>query len=235
MPSAKGLGLAMGNAFLAFRGLGLVTMLAALGGCAVNQYATPRTVPKGKVAHTLALEGTSIPGIEKPFVSVRYQIRAGLAERVDLGVTLGPVVGVDLKVNFLRSKRVDMAIDPGIQYSAFPDFQYGEPSGLEMQHFGRGSAPLSLGINLTRAMSLSLRGGPSVTMVRREFAALCTERGCEAPKWHFQAEGGLGVQFRISDYFALQPEISVLAGRELAVQLGMGFSFGAQPSYQEFD
>jgi len=211
--------------------------LASLTGCTVNQYATPRTLKPGQVSHTVAVEGFVIglsgePGDLHP----RYQIRVGLANRVDLGVMLGPFFGADVKLNFVRTKRVDMAWSPGIHYGMFPSSSYGWDAPT---HIVRFSGPLSIGFNVTKATTIFVHGNVSPIYRARNYDEHCFPSECELSTWAVTPEVGLGVQLRLTPSIALTPEVSFIGPAEhlmgAGLHGGIGVSFGAQPNYNDVD
>ncbi|MDC3960456.1 hypothetical protein [Polyangium jinanense] len=215
---------------------GFITTIATLG-CNANHYATPRTVPKGKTSHTIALEGYGafeedgrlFPAVGGP----RYLLRAGLGERVDFGLTLsGTVISTDVKLNFLRTKWVDMAVSPGVELGVLPGYH-----ADDTEIFFRGAVPLSLGFNVSKATSIYLHGGLGGFVHSQKYDEWCYNPECDDTRTGLTVQGGLGAQFRVSNFVALQPELSVMGSALPGVfmQLGFGVSLGAQPSYPEFD
>jgi len=218
--------------------LGFVTTIAPLG-CNANHYATPRTVPKGKTSHTIVLDGYGAfedDGRLFPATGgLRYLLRAGLAERVDFGLTAsGTVIGMDVKVNFLRTKWVDMAVSPGFEVGVLPGYH-----SWDTEFFYRGAVPISLGFNVSKATSIYLHGGLGGFAHVQERDEWCWEPECDDTLSGLTVQGGLGAQFRVSNFVALQPELSVMGSTSylpgIFMQLGFGVSLGAQPSYPEFD
>jgi hypothetical protein len=122
----------------------------------------------------------------------------------------------------------DMAIDAGVQYG------YVEFAGRSIQ-FVRGSAPLSLGINLSQSTSLYLHGGPSAQVLFGYFDDECYDPSCKEVEWVYAGELGLGAEFRVSPLVALRPEMSFMfsPGSIPTGQFGLGISFGVQPTYEE--
>lgn len=214
--------------------MGFLALLAVLGGCSANQYATPRTVPAGKVVHTIAAEGVGYL-VDDTIPNLRYQLRVGLAERVDLGLTAGPMLGADLKLNFVRTKRVDLAVAPGAEFG--PAMMLVSSEYTSNGPYLHGKLPLLLGFNLMKEMSIYMHGGLGVTTLERHESyceSMCTER-----EVYVLGMGGIGVQVRLSDLVALQPEVSTLVpfeeGSRNAFQFGLGVSLGALPDYKDLD
>jgi hypothetical protein len=215
--------------------LGCVALLAVLGGCSANQYATPRTVPAGKVVHTAAVEVFGIPDDDK-LPNLRYQLRVGLADRVDLGVTAGPMVGADLKLNAVRTKRVDLAFDPGFEVGIMV-----AGSGDATDTFPpyiQGKFPLLLGFNLMKEASIYLHGGLAAMTFHRHLL-YCTPYPCGEREVYASGMAGIGVQIRVADFVALQPEVSIIEpfreDTRTMFQAGLGISFGALPDFKELD
>ncbi|MDI1476205.1 hypothetical protein [Polyangium sp. y55x31] len=211
---------------------------AMLTGCTANQYATPRTIPRGQVSHTVALEGlldfrfNGEPGDLHP----RYQLRVGLADRVDLGVMAGPYFGADVKWNFVRTKYVDVAVTPGVYYSLFPSFSDGFDAPT---HAVRFAAPISLGLNPTKAVTLFLHGNAAVNWNLKSYDEHCYPPDCERSSWFVAPEVGLGVQIRVTPNIALTPEVTIVGKTPHTAMAGLhgglALTFGAQPSYDEFN
>lgn len=220
----------------------LLTGLVASTGCIANQYGTPRTLPPGKVSHTLALEGYKPLDYKEVAPQLRYQVRVGLADRVDLGLMAGPLIGADLKLNFLRTKRIDISFNPGIHYGLFPSFYSGFDDPFEVV---RGSAAFSVGINLTKAASLYLHTGVAGGVYIEPFYEaeyVCqSPQACETVTDHPFAmpELGIGAQFRVSQGIALLPEMSLVTDPQrlfgTGLQFGLAIALGAQPSYDDLD
>jgi len=219
------------------RVMGFVALSAALGGCSANQYATPRTVPAGEVLHTIAAETVGDPGDEF-LPNIRYRARIGLAERVDLGVTAGPMFGADVKVNFVRTKRVDLALAPGFELQ--PALMLVSREYSENTPYIQGKLPLLLGVNVMREVSIYMHGGLASTAYV-EYGTWCSPSTCIDQVTYASMMGGIGVQIRLSDFVSLQPETSIIASfKEKRVQpnlfqFGFGVSLGAQPDYKDLD
>src|SRR5256885_809242 len=104
----------------------LLAIVVSCTGCPnPNTYGTPRTVPSGKLSHTVALEGynfslvttrlnqapngTLAPETKRESNTYghlpTYQMRIGLADRFDLGVRIANLssLGFDVKYNFIKS------------------------------------------------------------------------------------------------------------------------------------
>jgi hypothetical protein len=227
--------------------LGLAALATLLVGCPnPNTYGTPRTTPKGEVLHTIAAElnresavfTARPPGLPShpqtetqtyPMLPT-YQFRGGLADRVDVGVRLTNLsgIGADVKWNFLRTKVVDLAIDPGVHAHVFLYGHTLKPKpGLYMH------LPLLLGLNFGERVTLVLFGGPAVGVSSGSIQD--NERVLSGAPQGAAVHGGVGVQLRTSKKFAIHPEISATRFdsrvENLIVVFGVGFLFGGLPSY----
>jgi hypothetical protein len=198
-----------------------------LAGCPnPNIYGTPRTIPKGEVSHTVALE---VYAVEEPTklddeedagstwlipTVPSYTLRWGLAERVDLGLRLSSaaLLGVDTKVNFLRTDVLDLAIDPGVQ-----GYYLGGDFWATYAHL-----PLLTGLNVTDSVTILVTAGYSGGWTTTDDDEDSTHHAM-----HF-ARLGAGLEIRRSNTFALQPEVTVLLSRtERPLWLiGWGLTFG---------
>lgn len=219
---------------VAFRPL-LVIIIAVLGmfqwGCpSPNTYATPRTVEPGEVAHSTALEvvdfteeGGGGGGIVNPLV---YTMRVGVADRVDLGLRLSAMLsaGADVKWNPIRGP-VDVALNPGFQL--VPGHSNESPTS------GYVHVPLLVGLNFSRSSSLILAPG-----ITRGVGEPWLSSGWEQPSVIADRTFmrlGAGWNQRVTDGFAIQPEVTILktfASPEITTYtVGLGFNFGALPKF----
>jgi len=221
--------------------------VAALGAVAAlctgcpnpNTYGTPRTVPVGKIQHSLAAEAfgysahdkqtnTSEGGTLPTFPT--YTLRVGVSDTVDIGARIANLssLGADVKWNFLKSEVFDMAIDPGVQafyYSA------GDTS-LGVVYL---NAPLLFGINLGDSVSIVPTLGVSYGIAS---ASVDTgdARDSATGSSGVMLRPGLGFDFRVSQKFAIHPEITFLKTLKdddsaLLYVFGIGFNFGNLPKY----
>ena len=242
---------------LADRRLPALLLVLAVGplltGCPnPNTYGTPRTVPKGKISHTVAAEmmgfsadvtttstdstgqtvtttetvGGSIP------VAPTYQMRIGVAEPVDIGVRVANLstLGADVKVNFLKGG-FDMAIGPGFQV-----FRVGAGNtSVTMTYL---HAPLMLGINLGQSVALVLTPG----LMYGVGSAQSTTSGEEAATTTSGVIGraGFGAEFVLMEKFALHPELTMMlplgeSPSNFVYLFGLGFNFGALPDRSDLE
>lgn len=195
----------------------LVLTIAAFAqsGCHSNLYVTPRTVPTGKSTHTVALD---VPAY-RPIPTLLYMARIGLADRVDIGIRAGGDLKVDLKVNVLRSKYLDLAINPmgGLSSHTFISIE-----DSLVWTFG---VPFIVGLNLSSGATLMLQGGP---MLQRYKGYYINDGVMIHPVV------GAGMQFRVSDWVSIQPEVSLNFLEFDAPPwpcIGIGLGFGPQPRY----
>jgi hypothetical protein len=201
---------------------------ASLLGCpSPNTYGTPRTVAPGEISHTVAVEGIHVADSNMTLPTLpTVQLRVGLADRVDLGVRVSNLssVGADVKWNFVRSRSFDLAVDPGLQAGLFPVPSSSARDSLLFIAYGH--VPLIAGINFSESASLVVSGGAI-------FAS--AGRGSSSNDAGSGARAGIGLNLRPSKKFAIQPEITALRFFNetpgLVVVFGVGFNFGALPSY----
>lgn len=243
---------------MSYRGFGgFRVVLCVLGllasGCPnPNIYGTPRTLPKGKIAHTIAVEGVGYRFTRKDeyvangeqstvgaalFVPPSYSLRVGLVDRLDLGVRAANFssLGLDLKANFLRSEALDLALDPFVQWSF---------SGINTTHI---HVPLLVGFNASRDLTVLLTPGMMYgvsnidTNTENDLSELKQIMGTAG----FYARLGLGLDVRLTRRFGIHPEITVLKALHppdssvfestLMYTFGFGFNIGAQPDYSDLD
>jgi hypothetical protein len=204
--------------------------LTAIAGCpSPNLYGTARTIPVGQIQHTAAVETIGVVprtgnGIFVP-TAPTYQLRLGVADRVDLGFRLGNLstVGFDAKINLVRGA-FDLAIDPGLQgmYLAIGD------AGGSLVYF---NLPVVLGFNLSQ--NFSLIATPGIAYVLGiGYSATSSDYNSDG----FAGRLGLGANIRVSHSFAIQPEVTALyfpASEGVIFSGGLGFSFGAQPDFSD--
>lgn len=237
------------------RWLVVVGMAAVLLGCPNPQtYGTPRTTPSGKIQHTVALEGihasatTTTPGTpatstspgtpateEKSSITLpmlpTYQLRVGLADRVDLGVRITNMsaLGADVKWNFVKSESVDLALNPGAQMNYFSV----RDASIFVLY---GHLPLLLGLNFGESATLVFSGG-LVTAYASGSATGDDGARSVGSGGNVGGRGGVGMQFRVTKKFALHPEATAMKffndTSNLMVVFGLGFNFGNLPSYEK--
>ncbi|WP_437899027.1 hypothetical protein [Sorangium sp. So ce124] len=222
---------------------------ALLSGCPnPNSYGTPRTVAPGKIAHSVSLESFGYIGetaelVENPDTGQAeprtrtisgflptlpsYQLRAGLTDILDLGAHVHNLssFGVDLKVNPVRGV-FDLAVDPGVQYFYLS-------SNDASVHIVYLHAPVMLGVNPADWFSIVLTPGVTYGLASGD---ITDDNEAASTADGLLLRGSLGFQFRTSESFAIHPELTMmksLEGPGVVYNFGIGFNFGALPSYKD--
>jgi hypothetical protein len=231
---------------LAAAPLGVTT----LTGCPnPNTYGTPRTIAPGKVQIVASLEGVGLSETSRPTgtgtQTASYSVfsptlpsvgvRIGVADSVDLGVRLAELSSLEFdgKFNFLRTRTFDMAIDPGVQ-GAYIGV---DGTTLGLFYF---NVPLLLGVNFSHALTLVLTPGFSylvATASNVNGSGTSAYVSGSAPL----ARLGVGLNIRIGERFALQPEVTALRGFDSEEptywNFGLGFVIGtskrSMPNYDD--
>lgn len=234
------------------RAMLVATALAApsLGCASPNLYTTPRAIAKGKNAFVVAPELVALSYRERPGAP-RAQVaraapavpviaaREAITDRVDVGLRLANVtsLGVDAKVELLRGPVLDVAITPSAMLLRPPPILPGDGAiSLDTkQQFLAGGAsfglPLLVGINLGRVTLLTSPGiGHGLAYLRIVDTEQPTALRAALFDTGLLLRLGLGLQARITDRFALQPEMtalrSVRSDGPLQVSLGLAMIFG---------
>jgi hypothetical protein len=220
-----------------------------------NIYGTPRTTPQGKIQHIIAPEGISwsikspsAPGVPQQTTSINlpmfpsYHMRYGVSDNVDLGFKAlnGSTLGFDAKFNPVRGG-VDVAVAPGLQavYYSFGSSSSG-PNGSSSASVSGAifyfHLPLLLGFNVSDSFAIVATPGVAVALATASATASGsgdTQSQVTGSGSAFMGRFGLGLNFRASDNFALQPEATLLKGFNDAastiVVFGLGFNFGHLP------
>jgi hypothetical protein len=167
-------------------------------------------------------------------------MRVGVVERLDFGFRVASFssIGADIKWNIIQSDSFDLAIDPSIQYA---HLEGGEPGSDILPEWSidvlRANGVLLFGINAgsvtfmpTLGIAYTETAGTFGTLT--DFQAGQTSSGAAA-------RVGLGLNIRVSQKFAIQPEFTVLrpierGGDEGVIYVvGVGFSFGKLPIYEQ--
>lgn len=210
---------------------------AATTGC-MSTLAPPRTVPPGTSRVYMLIEGSRQN--DQTYLAPRLMVRHGMTERVDAGLELGVLAGgADVKWNAVRGP-VDVAWDLGASGWVGPSLR-DEPaplSGSSSSHSlldGKATviigAPVLLGFNVARRVSLIALGGDSLVL-----------RDGELP--HALYRAGAGVDLRARSRFAVQFELEALydvprgAGAQRPEPIlmgGVGFAFGHESEYDDVD
>jgi Outer membrane protein beta-barrel domain len=235
--------------------MGALGAVAALcTGCPnPNTYGTPRTTPAGKIQHSIAAEAWGYRGTDaETDASIgstlptfpTYTLRVGVADTVDIGARFSNFssLGADVKWNFLKGDTFDMAIDPGFQI-----FHFGTSGTAGDEEADTSltvlylNAPVMFGINVSDSVSIVPTLGVSYG-----WASATVESGDEddtaSGTSGIMLRPGLGFDFRISNSFALHPEITFLKTLQgddedsvLMYMFGLGFNFGNLPKYGSAD
>lgn len=227
----------------------MVGVSACLTGCPnPNLYQTARTTPKGKLSYSVAAEAlgfqaeTSVEdssgnvSTETTSHSVplppTFMLRYGLSDELDFGFHAYNFAspGVDLKYNFLKDA-VDLAIDPGVQV-------FRASAGDEDFTVVYGHLPLILDLNFSSSISMVL--APGVTYARSSIDhssdTIFTDVNSNSG---FIARAGIGFDFRVSDGFAVHPEVTFLRALDdtnwTTYVAGIGFNFGKLPSFKDLE
>ncbi len=213
-----------------------------------NTYTTPRTIGMGHLQGSAAVEtwGFYIPTTSASYapaersaiylVPPTFTLRLGLGASWEIGARASNMssLGGDIKWNFLKSSRIDLAIDPAYQI-----YQVSETDGSgtdQTQTFSYLNVPLLVGVNLSRTVSLVFTPGATWG-----FASSGKIRFTNGPDQGSTTGAigrfGVGADFRITPGFALHPEITFLLGfngeNEIDYIAGLGFNFGAMPNYDD--
>jgi hypothetical protein len=168
-----------------------------------------------------------------------YTLRLGLGQSWEIGARIGNLssLGGDFKWNFLRSSRIDLAIDPAFQvYEVTPNDSNGISTTFSFYH-----VPLLVGVNLSRRASLVFTPG-----VSWGFASGGSERFTnglhDGSNTSTGALGrfGVGVDLRMWPGVALHPEVTFLRRlgasdypKTILYVVGLGINFGAMPNYDD--
>jgi len=210
---------------------GLWLSVVTLMGCPASQtWTTARSLPKGKIQHTVGVEflGASVEVcdddaevcaqgdgfITAPFPA--YVLRYGLTDFMDIGgkFSSSGQLGADLKLQLVRSKFFDFALDPGAYASV---------------GFGNVQVPLLFSVNFTRNLTLTL--APKLS-----YQTLWVD-DADNLAGGLYAGGGVNMQIRINEKIAVTPGFDYqtwLTGGDVLsasyLSIGAGVSFGI-PNY----
>lgn len=176
---------------------------------------------------------------DKSLMPPTCALRLGLGDRWEIGARIANLssLGGDVKWNFLRSSRIDLAIDPAFQVDLVrPTDDSGNTTTFSFYH-----VPLLVGVNLSRRVTLMVT--PGVTW---GFASGGSSRfnnglrGGSDGSSTVLGRFGIGVDLRVSSNVALQPEITFLRSfvnggypQTIVYMIGLGIKFGAMPNYDD--
>jgi len=206
-----------------------------------NTYTTPRTLAPGAVSVTLAAEayGLSDRRTVKTWndaspLAPSLNVAVGLADRIELDLRLPNSWGaqVNVKGQIVRSKAFDLALSPGFFVSRRPTIgDESTPAYSSTWLF----LPLLLGFNTSRNTTVCLTPGLAYGIdddIKGASVHAITGGGTAATL-------GAGFDWRLTSTFALHPEVSIVRTlvTDWAVQVvaGVGFAFGAQPAFSEWE
>lgn len=212
--------------------LGGVSAIALTGCPSPSIYGTARTVPRGQMQQSIAVEGIGATSSgASAFLPTlpTYQFRLGLADNVDLGLRVANLssLGADVKINLLRGT-FDLAVDPGIQgiYAGAGDSSV----GLLWMH-----VPVILGFNLTQNFSLIATPGISYGAYFAGDSSVSGDRTTYSTGG-FAGRFGVGFNLRVNNTFSVQPEVTALfntTNESVLYTAGVGFQFGAHPDFSD--
>jgi hypothetical protein len=209
---------------LAFLGL---FAIACLTGCPnPNLYGTTKTVAPGRVQHTVAIEAigaTSGTASGTLPTLPTYEARIGLAERVDLGLRVANITSLQLnsRIRFLDGT-VSMATQPSL-------------TGTRVS---AGDATATIGY-LDVPLIVALKASESLTLVASPGAGVAFSTADVSGDHKYAAQGnagyarfGVGLNVRVSEGFALHPEVTAMKFADSSAVLftpGLGLQFGSIP------
>lgn len=159
--------------------------------------------------------------------------RLGVVDRVDVGLR-GGMGGarLDVKVLALRSRFVDLALDPNASWGPYTTKRRPEGRSDELQwvHSHNFGLPALLGLNVLP--ELGLVGNAGVLYVEDRDALPFDDRLILTRGW--AAHFGGGLSFRLGRKGHLQPEVSAIRfydqpGDPWMFQIGLGIGFGSNP------
>ena len=213
-----------------------------------NTYSTPRTAGSGRVNHSIAAEAwgfgftdsatnttvsTTLP------TAPTYTVHVGLGDQFELGARIANMssIGGDLKWNPIRSRTFDAAIDPGFQFFRIgTSDSTGNSASISATYI---HLPVLLGLNLSKSVTLVASPGVAIGIISGSVTDSTSNRDSASATTGPLARFGVGADFRLTQGFALHPEVTLLHSfRDGATNLymfGLGFNFGSLPSYNDYD
>jgi hypothetical protein len=220
-------------------GLATTCGLLAAGCMSGGSYTVPRTLGPHQFQHNLALEASTAPQRARDLggadlrgltvvPGVNYMARYGLTGWMELGARINTsiVTGADLKVQVVRSRYVDAALDPG--FATFIGMAW-------MFNF-----PLLLGLNLSERFQLLLAPRGAYALDVQSVGQTSTSQMGLVGASGFYVGGSLGVRVRLAATVAILPEYGLLiSANDLRISnpagvfqwLGLNVALGAQPVY----
>lgn len=212
-----------------------------LSGCPnPNVYGTARTITRGQIQHSVAIEGVGVAGSSAGFSPTlpTYQFRYGITDNLEFGARLSNLVmpGVDVKWNFVRGG-IDLAVQPGVSVT-YASVSSSSSSSSASTDFviGYFHLPLLVGFNLSPSVSILLT--PGILGAFASGSTTSTDGSARfASGTGINGRFGVGAFFRVSNGFALQPEITAVRSFDpdaqgVVLSFGLGFQFGSMPNLQ---
>jgi hypothetical protein len=188
-------------------------MASCAGGCySPSLYHTPRTLPRGQLAVTVAIEPAAIVEADhngrvvvasKPLPAVLAVVRYGLAHRVETSLSYGPnsprTGALALKVQVVRSPYLDVALLPRVASGLVSRFT--NPFGAPCEG-AYCNATFVLEPSLSALLGVNL--GPTTIVVAPGVVRTIV------PNLRPSYRLSVGVQWRFSKVFALHPEVTYM-------------------------
>lgn len=183
-----------------------------------------QALEEGQVQHQFGLEWFRVRddagAYEMPFAMPYYGIRAGVADRVELGFRSNVTftnLGFDLKLQAVDTEALDLAIDPTLQYAWL---------------WGWAQLPVLVGFNLSEAFQIILSG-----RISHAFPLVDESDPSDLDDFFGSsstaAGGGLGLYVRVGRRFAIMPEVQAVRGLggddPVILSFTLGFAIGDQP------
>jgi hypothetical protein len=222
----------------------LTPFLLVLCSCAgFNQYGTARTLAPGEANWAVSVDGATEAVHREKFELLvpvpRLRHRRGLAEDLELDLALGVLLAEGaLKYELAGNERFALAVAPGLSLGVFDDTTWlGEvhlpvvadvvvaPWLVLVPHVGAGwgmaSDPDAYRFGVDTFQDMTAESDEE-------------EEASERTSEPFLL-GGLGLYFRLSDSFALQPAVTVVYRPEtdsFVPRAGISAVFGTQPTWR---
>jgi hypothetical protein len=208
---------------------------AALAACASSGlYTAPRTLPPHQFQHNLAPEVVALPQRARDLggadttgftiaPGVNYAARYGLTGALEFGARINTsmVTGADLKVQFVRSRYLDLALDPG--FATFIGIAW-------MFH-----VPLLVGLNVSDRFQLLLAPRGAYALDLQHVGQGTTAQMGLVGASGFYAGASVGFRLVTSASVSIQPEYTLMMNvantADVFQTLGVNVAFGAQPEY----
>lgn len=217
--------------------------LLLCGYAGFNQYGTARTLEPGESNWAVSVDGATEAVARKksedlvPVPRVRYQ--RGLAESLELDVAFGLLLAEGaLKYDLVRSERFVLALAPGLSLGVFAREAW----------LGDVHAPLVADVVVAPWLVLvphvgagwAVTSRPNVDRTLVDLFGGATAESDDDPAEAFDPTGkpfllgGIGLYFRLSSSFAIQPAVTTVYAPETGTfvpRAGLMFVFGSQPAW----